>query len=170
MRKLFALLTALLLVAPGASWAQTTELPADAPHVLVDSLILDGTVDRLLNEGGDLVRLNTPEGVTLDVPLNTLLPFTGHQVGYDELTPDQEVTARMHPGVLGLEADNRDFLWITVDGKKFARFPTEDLIQVEEGLFDEATVVVRDEHGNQIETSVANSLQQQARRLETAER
>lgn len=169
LKRLFTILTALLLLAP-ATWAQTADLPEDTPHVLVDSLILDGTVDRLLTEGIDLVRIDTLEGVTLDVPLENLLPFTGHQIGYQELVPDMDVTARMHPGVLSLEQGDRDLVWITVDGDRFARFSLADLNQVEEGLFDDASVVVRDENGNLVQTSVANSLRHQALQLEAATR
>lgn len=157
----FSLLPLAMVAAMGLAAQSQPDHTHQNPEVK-DQMVLSGQVKRVLT-GESLVWIHNDHGAEVEVAMSTLGPLSGGQIGLQRLEPGMDIDARMHPGVLGTEPASHGRVWITVDGKKFARVLPD---AIDEHLFDDDSVTVRFPDGCEEDVSLADLLREQTRNLE----
>lgn len=155
MKKLRTLLITTIL---GLLVATGTSAEPETRYILQDEVVVPGRVDTVLT-GEHLVRLRTPYGAKVEVPMNNLEMFAGNEAGYLELEPDQYVQARFPEGLLGVKPADKGMVWVLLDNEQVVKVYPKD-IRSELFLDDENEIEI---NGRQRDVKVSELLIEQVK-------
>ncbi|MBI3927078.1 MAG: hypothetical protein HY319_16195 [Armatimonadetes bacterium] len=133
----------LLLSLGGGVWAEPTldnddgivqqspesfgEARNGAAVLVSDELILSGSVEQVLMAPHYQVHLRTDDGVLVTVPLDTLLPVSGRDFGFDDIEEGDRVVARIPPGPGKLSVTGLGRLALTVRDEYLVLMPLDEV-------------------------------------------